>query len=569
MNSKRLISEGKHWPADYIKTGMNLVKQSNLGKQSWYNDSFIEQDMKTFADEFGPLSHKNSNLGFFSTIVKWFIEYAGTSKEKYQEFIERKLDGIIGTLQVILNDKSYDKVKDEIKTKWTFAQFEELQKKINDEAKASSDKKLKSIKKRDDYDLVPIYSYEELNEKFGGKWTGYKGNSEWCHTNGKSTYDSWTKNGTQMFFVLAQKDWEKINAPNPKTTNAYDEYGLSLIAILVDVATGNLLNETLRWNHVIEPSKTLPGATVDKAFKNSWGELSQTVGMDVKAEVAKQIKGKQDEIKMQQQNVNVEVAKILKNALIITDVTIPKQFRRLIADIKIPDSVESIETAAFAYCASLASIKIPNSVKSIGAYAFYKCTSLTSISIPDSVESIGNYTFSDCTSLTSISIPDSVKSIGNDAFYNCTSLTSISIPDSVKSIGNDAFYNCTSLTSISIPDSVESIEIAAFAYCASLASIKIPNSVKSIGAYAFYNCTSLTSISIPNLVKSIGNHTFSDCKSLKDIIFKGKTIQQVKAMKFYPWGIEDESAIKADNSINESKHDKQIHFWAHMLDDAL
>ena len=77
--------------------------------------------MKTFADEFGPLSHKNSNLGFFSTIVKWFIEYAGTSKEKYQEFIERKLDGIIGTLQVILNDKSYDKVKDEIKTKWTFA----------------------------------------------------------------------------------------------------------------------------------------------------------------------------------------------------------------------------------------------------------------------------------------------------------------------------------------------------------------------------------------------------------------------------------------------------------------
>ena len=52
---------------------------------------------------------------------------------------------MIGTLQTVLNDPSYDKLRDEIKTKWTFAQFEELQKKIADEAKASSDEKLKSI----------------------------------------------------------------------------------------------------------------------------------------------------------------------------------------------------------------------------------------------------------------------------------------------------------------------------------------------------------------------------------------------------------------------------------------
>lgn len=76
-----------------------------------------------------------------------------------------------------------------------------------------------------------------------------------------------------MFFVLAKKDWQKIKAPKPGQ-NAYDNYGLSLIAILVDVATSNLLNETLRWNHVIEPSATNPGASVDKAFKNNWGALS-------------------------------------------------------------------------------------------------------------------------------------------------------------------------------------------------------------------------------------------------------------------------------------------------------
>ena len=152
--------------------------------------------MQTFADEFSSLSHKNSNLGFFSTIVRWFIEFSGTSKDKYQEFIERKLDSIISTLQLVLNDPSYDKVKDEMKQKWPFKKFEELQKRIEDEKEASSAKKMKSIKKTDDYDLVPINGYEELNEQFGGRWTGYKGESEWCHTNGESTYDSWTKKGT-------------------------------------------------------------------------------------------------------------------------------------------------------------------------------------------------------------------------------------------------------------------------------------------------------------------------------------------------------------------------------------
>lgn len=95
---KKLITEGKHWPEDYVKTARNIVKQSQLGQQSWYTDNFIDQDLKTFVDEFQPLSHKNSNLGYFSPIIRWFVEYSGSSKEKYQEFIERKLDVVIRSL---------------------------------------------------------------------------------------------------------------------------------------------------------------------------------------------------------------------------------------------------------------------------------------------------------------------------------------------------------------------------------------------------------------------------------------------------------------------------------------
>ena len=56
-----------------------------------------------------------------------------------------------------------------------------------------------------------------------------------------------------MFFVIEAKDWKSIKAPNAKPENCYDRYGMSLIAILVDVKTNKLLNSTSRWNHVVLP----------------------------------------------------------------------------------------------------------------------------------------------------------------------------------------------------------------------------------------------------------------------------------------------------------------------------
>ena len=235
----------------------------------------------------------------------------------------------------------------------------------------------------------------------------------------------------------------------------------------------------------------------------------------------------------------------------------------------IPDSVISIDVAAFYHCGSLASITIPDSVISIGNAAFSYCESLTSITIPGSITSINDYVFSYCDSLASITIPDGVTSIGDYAFSGCHSLTSVTIPDGVTSIGNYAFSLCESLTSITIPDSVISIECftfddcdklqynvygnakylgnadnpyhalitvennnlssyeihnktkaicdRAFKDCGRLASITIPDGVISIGNSAFSYCRSLTSITIPDGVISIGDDAFSYCTSLTSI----------------------------------------------------
>lgn len=284
FGSKSILTEGKHWPEDYIKTAYNTIKASQLGQQAWYTDEYISQDLNNIVQEFGPLSHKNSNLGFFATIIRWFIQYSGDSHQKYQEFLETKLDKIIRTLQVVLQDISPEE-KDKLK-KAPYDEFEKIQEQYDEKIK-NSDTDYEG-EERNEYDIYFIKSYEQLNEMFGGDKTGYKGESEWCHTNGQSTYDSWTSNKTKFFFVLAKNGWENITPPPPETTNAYDEYGTSLIAILVS-KNGKLLNATLRWNHNIDPSQTVQGTSTDRAFL-TFKSLSDTVGMDVKNKVLETLK---------------------------------------------------------------------------------------------------------------------------------------------------------------------------------------------------------------------------------------------------------------------------------------
>nr|DAH73901.1 MAG TPA: hypothetical protein [Caudoviricetes sp.] len=74
--------------------------------------------------------------------------------------------------------------------------------------------------------------------------------------------------------MIAKDGWQDIKPHDDpqKDDNAYDEYGLSLMAILVS-KEGELLKCTLRWNHVIEPKYAKPGREVDGAFI-SFAELS-------------------------------------------------------------------------------------------------------------------------------------------------------------------------------------------------------------------------------------------------------------------------------------------------------
>ena len=145
-----------------------------------------------------------------------------------------------------------------------------------------------------------------------------------------------------------------------------------------------------------------------------------------------------------------------------------------------------------------------------------------------------------------IIIPDSVTSIGDYVFDNCRILASATISDNMIHIGDGAFRDCASLTSITIPDNVTIIGPSTFSHCRSLTSVMIGNNVTCIWDYAFTNCHSLTSVTIGNNATIIGQYAFYGCNHLINLTFKNKTLEQVKKIDNYPWGIKNESIINIE-----------------------
>lgn len=96
---------------------------------------------------------------------------------------------------------------------------------------------------------------------------------------------------------------------------------------------------------------------------------------------------------------------------------------------------------------------IPNSVTSIEEAAFYYCTELTSISIPNSVTIIGREAFRNCKKLTSVSLPKSIVSIADNAFWYCSGLVDFFSYNPVPpTCGTSVFYQCpTSTCTLHVP----------------------------------------------------------------------------------------------------------------------
>ena len=472
--------------------------------------------------------------------------------------------------------------------------FDELDKKFSGAVRKELDSDRENIGKlqlikNSSYKIIPIDSFEEAVKY--GKYTS------WCVTHYPDMYSNYTKNGLGRFYFCLQDGFQ--NVPKVESEGCpMDTYGKSMIAISVN-DDGSLNTCTCRWNHdngandsmmdTKEISKffgvdfytTFKPYDTDQLWKNILKKQVPLRGLNPEDEefckafdcvaVYANTEDEDDDQVIFKKLIDGKIVTLpyidrtttyvnnkfatIKNGKLVD--AVPKIIFSMPKDIKgdfdIPYGVTGIANKAFSSCKDLKSLTIPGSVTSIGQSAFYDCTSLKNVTIGNGVASIGQRAFSYCTSLTSVTIPDSVTSIGDYVFYLCKGLTNVKMSNSLTSICSSMFSICKSLTDITIPKSVTSIGAEAFYGCASFTRIAIPDGVTSIGYEAFYGCSGLTSMTIPTSVTSIGESAFYSCFNLKSLVFKGKTLEEVKAINNYPFGVEDESIIKCESDLNENK----------------
>ena len=154
-------------------------------------------------------------------------------------------------------------------------------------------------------------------------------------------------------------------------------------------------------------------------------------------------------------------------------------------------NITALPTQAFYKSTNVENLILPNTLTTIGEEMFYH-SALKTIVIPESVETIERAAFCGCENLSSFEIPANVKTIGDGAF-SMSALTSIKIPTNVETIGNEAFSDCESLTSIEILANVKTIGNNVFSLCKSLKTVDMSacTQVETIGQYAFYKDSEL------------------------------------------------------------------------------
>lgn len=160
-------------------------------------------------------------------------------------------------------------------------------------------------------------------------------------------------------------------------------------------------------------------------------------------------------------------------------------------DLIIPEGVTKIETSAF-YSTNIISVTFPNTLETIEAAAFNKTKLNKEIKFPESLKKIFDWAFEECYDLPGeIILPSKLESIGYGAFCNCTSIEKVIIPESVIEIGERIFEGCTNLREVDIKGNVEEIPYNML-FPTGLETIYLPKTLKDFG-------TNFSSSSIKNI----------------------------------------------------------------------
>ncbi|GEM_PF-6363519 len=170
----------------------------------------------------------------------------------------------------------------------------------------------------------------------------------------------------------------------------------------------------------------------------------------------------------------------------------------------IPQSVEIIGDCACTGV-SFQKLVLHQGVKEIGRYAFQNCKEIAELSLPNTLNTIGDRAFQGCEKMESLKIPASVEEMGEASFDYCRNLSTIIVEE-----GNTHYDSREGCNAI--------IEKKRNRMFTGSSRTIIPDDVQYLSSAAFHGNRELSSITIPASVKRIDSSAFLECPNLKDVI---------------------------------------------------
>ena len=198
-----------------------------------------------------------------------------------------------------------------------------------------------------------------------------------------------------------------------------------------------------------------------------------------------------------------------------------------LSGIVLPESVEKIESFAFAGCKAISSLRIPSMVKEIDGSCFADCN-ISSFEVDKNnpyYSAIDGVIFSkDLSTLVAFPsaysnkhyvVPLGTKIIGYAAFMD-SHIESVELPDGLMRIEADAFQG-SDIRRLDMPDSIVSVGELAFRFCMNLENIRLSNKLSSLPHQLFSGCPKLRDLNVPSSVKTIYYSAIAWCDGLENL----------------------------------------------------
>ena len=190
--------------------------------------------------------------------------------------------------------------------------------------------------------------------------------------------------------------------------------------------------------------------------------------------------------------------------------------------VKLPNSIETIESLGFANCSNLTQIQLSNNLLSIEDNAFQN-TKITTLEF-QKINNIGYRAFYNCNDLSSIIFNNTctIQIINQEVFRECANLQSIILCSSITTLDNQCFFECENLDNINFDSNLTSIGLRCFKGCNSLQNVNLYNTnIVTIEEETFIDCSNLNSCILPSTMTSINTRAFANCYDLSYIIING------------------------------------------------